>query len=75
MGADGVCWTRKETTHSLGAGRYVVVRQTWQQLWLVEESDPFAGSRRLALVDTRAEADALASLAVATRLLRNDEVA
>lgn len=69
-----VAYVRTSTTHYLGGGVYIIVRPAWQGRWLVERRDGF-GSRYLATVDTRAEADALATLAVAMHPLVTGEVA
>lgn len=57
-------YSRKMTTHYLGGGVYLIVRPAWAGRWLVERRDGF-GFRYLATSDTRAEADALATLAAA----------
>jgi len=59
-----VIHTRKQTCHYLGGGVYLIVRPAWAGKWLVERRDGF-GFRYLATVDTRAEADALATLEAA----------
>lgn len=76
MNPGGVEWHRKETTHYLGGGAYVVVRRDFFGDWLVEEQDPFAGPIRLfEEITTRSEADALANLVAASRQIERGEVA
>jgi hypothetical protein len=64
----------KQTTHCLGGGVYLIVRPAWDRKWLVEMRTD-TGSRYLATVDSRAEADALATLEVALLPLYTGEVA
>jgi len=66
--------THKQTCHYLGGGVYLIVRPAWAGRWLVERRDGF-GFRYLATVDTRAEADALATLEAALLPLCTGEVA
>lgn len=68
-----VVHSRQMTTHYLGGGVYITVRPAWAGRWLVERRDGF-GFHYLATVDTRAEADALATLAVALTPLYTGEV-
>jgi hypothetical protein len=72
--AGEVLWHRQETCHYLGGGVYIVVRPAWAGRWLVEEQTGF-GSKILATVDTRSEADALASMEAALRPLYTGEAA
>ena len=69
-----VIYTHKQTCHYLGGGVYLIVRPAWAGRWLVERRDGF-GFRYLATVDTRAEADALATLEAAPLPLYTGEVA
>lgn len=63
-----VVWHRKETTHYLGNGHYIVVRPAaLDRRWVIDESTAFDGSRILESTATRAEADFIAVAYAAAR--------
>lgn len=71
-----VVWHRKETTHYLGNGHYILVRPAWAgQGWLVEERTAWSGSRLLDRVGSRAEADLLADMYAAARGVQGEAAA
>lgn len=58
---------RKQTTHYLGGGHYLLARQGWFGGGDVIEITPFNGSTVLAACPTRSEAELLAAAYAAMR--------